>query len=111
MTLIRARQDFSPLSHSQLSKPLNHSSATRQLDTTLLGWVSFAPCYTLPASDESLAKLFFSQRTLQTSAVGYEELVQLGLAFSPAVPLKFIFLGNLHYLQIQGEPSSYLFPW
>lgn len=62
-------------------------------------------------SDKSLAELSFSQRTLQSRAVGYEDLVQPGLAFSSAMPLKLIFPGNLHYSLIQGEASSLVLPW
>lgn len=38
-------------------------------------------------------------------------MVQLGLAFSPAMPWKCIVPGNVHYSQIQKEPSSYPLPW
>lgn len=61
------------LDHSQ---PLPRGSATTPVDTTLsLGFLR-----SLPAHDEALAKLFFSQRTWEISADGQEELVQLGLS-------------------------------
>lgn len=62
-------------------------------------------------SDKSLAELSFSQNILQSRADGYKELVQFGLAFSSAVPLKLIFPGNVHYSQIHGEPSSLVLTW